>query len=57
MYVYKIFCKGCHRGMTWADQRYQYRRLEQRGYSKDEIKHIAPRCQKCVTKWLKENTA
>jgi len=41
--------------MTWAQQRRQWGRLKQRGYSQDEIKQAMPRCQKCLTRWMKGN--
>jgi hypothetical protein len=41
--------------MTWAQQRVQYGRLKKREYCEDDIKAILPRCQKCLTVWMKDN--
>ena len=51
-----IRCKNCHWSMTWSEQRVQYGRLVRKGIKPENIKAIMPRCQKCVTKWMKENT-
>lgn len=47
-------CKRCRYAITWADQRKQFGRMIKRGLSIDEIKAIQPRCQKCVTVYLRE---
>ena len=51
----KTRCKGCGYPITWAEQRKQYGRLARRGMAPDDIKAVVPRCQKCVTRWLREN--
>ena len=50
-------CRGCGYPITWEAQRRQYGRLIRRGMDPEEIKPIVPRCQKCVTQWLKTNKA
>ena len=47
-------CRGCGNPITWADQRRQYGRLLRRGLSTEEAKAALPRCQKCVTRWLRD---
>ena len=46
-------CRDCRNPMTWAAQRVQYGRLIRRGLPPAQIKAILPRCQKCVTRWLR----
>jgi hypothetical protein len=41
--------------MTWAEQRRQFGRLVQKGMALEQVKQLLLRCQKCVTKWLKES--
>jgi len=38
--------------MTWDQQRRQFGRLMQKGFTVDEAKAALPRCQKCLTLWL-----
>jgi len=45
----KIRCLRCGLGMTWAEQRRQFGRLIRKGLSPQEVKTIAPLCQKCIT--------
>lgn len=45
----KTKCRGCNHLMTWASQRQQFGRLSKKGWNKEQIKAIMPRCQKCVT--------
>ena len=52
---HKTRCKGCNYPITWAEQRRQYGRLLKRGLATDQAKAAAPRCQKCMTKYLGEN--
>jgi hypothetical protein len=47
----QIRCRDCRYLMTWAEQRKQYGRLMRRGV--DNIKAAQPRCQKCMTKYLR----
>ena len=47
-------CLGCRCGMTWANVRVQYNRALKRGLSPNEAKAACPRCQKCMTKFLRE---
>lgn len=53
-YTYKTFCKGCRRGMTFAEQKFQYWRYIKRGFSKEQIRVITPRCRSCTTQYLKD---
>ena len=46
-------CKVCNIQMTWAAQRVQYGRIIKKGYSATVAKILQPRCQKCVTRLLK----
>lgn len=48
-------CKQCKRTMTWAEVKVQYGRLKRAGLDDETIKEIQPSCQKCITRWLKEN--
>jgi hypothetical protein len=48
-------CKECQKTMTWAQQRVQWGRLKSKGYTEQEIKDAMPRCQKCLTRWVKLN--
>lgn len=48
-------CKGCKRTITWADTKAQYGRLKRADIDEEIIKATLPRCQKCLTRWLKEN--
>jgi len=49
----RIVCCNCRNPMTWAAQRVQFGRLMRRGICPTVIKAIQPRCQKCVTLWLR----
>jgi len=50
-------CKepGCWFGFTFAHEKHQWGRLKRREYSEDEIKQAMPRCQKHLTRWMKDN--
>lgn len=48
-----IHCKNCNQGTTWADQKFQFKRLKKFKFEKAEIDEILPLCQKCLTKWIK----
>ena len=48
-------CKKCKSQMTFANQRKQFGRLCSAGIAVDRVKQILPRCQMCVTLWLKED--
>jgi hypothetical protein len=48
-------CRGCKWPITWSDQKRQYRRLLDRGLSPADAREAMPRCQKCVTRFLREN--
>jgi len=50
----EIRCKRCRCLMTWADQRKQFGRMIGRGLTTEEAKTVQPRCQKCVTVYLRE---
>lgn len=45
----KTKCAGCQSRLTWAEQRVQYGRLVRRGLTREQIKALSPRCQKCMT--------
>ena len=47
-------CLSCGYGLTWANIRVQYGRAIKRGLTLDEAKAVCPRCQKCMTKFLKK---
>lgn len=47
-------CIECGIRMTWANQRAQYDRLRNRGMNHEEAASHLPRCQKCLTRHLKE---
>lgn len=49
----KARCRTCGAYMTWAAQRVQYGRLLRRGIPENVMRHELPRCQKCVTQWLR----
>lgn len=49
----KTKCLGCGYPITWRDQRIQFVRASTRGVPRDEAKLATPRCQKCMTKYLK----
>ena len=49
-------CLACDSPMTWRDQRRQFARLLERGFTADEAKQLTPRCQKCMTILLRERT-
>ena len=51
----QIPCIECQRRMTWAEQRVQYGRLKKRGVTNAHIKDALPRCQKCVTIWIRNH--
>jgi len=53
----KTKCRGCNHPITWEAQRRQYGRLVRRGFEPAEVKPILPRCQKCVTRWLRDRAA
>ncbi len=46
-------CRTCAALMTWAAQRVQYGRLLRRGIPQEVARRELPRCQKCVTQWLR----
>ena len=46
-------CRDCGSPMTWAAQRVQYGRLLRRGIPHEVARRELPRCQKCVTQWLR----
>jgi SOS response regulatory protein OraA/RecX len=46
-------CLRCHYPMTWEQQRRQFGRLMRKGFTKDEAKAALPRCQICMTVWLR----
>ncbi len=48
-------CIECRRPMTWAQQRVQFGRLKRLGISAAHIKATLPRCQKCLTIWLRNH--
>lgn len=50
-------CLGCQRRMTWAEQRVQFGRLLRRAFTVDQTRRVLPRCQKCVTTWLRSQAA
>jgi hypothetical protein len=45
-------CKVCDKQITWADQRRQFARLIERGFTNEDVKQSGPRCQKCNTVFL-----
>lgn len=47
-------CKGCRRRLTWTERRIQFGRARGRGLSEDAAKEAVPRCQKCMTVYLRE---
>lgn len=47
-------CLGCNCGMTLVNASIQYNRALKRGLSPEEAKASCPRCQKCMTKYLRE---
>lgn len=49
----KSRCRECGRHMTWAAQRVQYGRMMRRGFTQDVARRTLPRCQKCMTQWLR----
>lgn len=51
----QIPCMDCRNRMTWAQQRVQYGRLKKRGVSEAHIKAALPRCQKCITIWVRNH--
>lgn len=48
----RAICRDCRYPMTWDQQRRQFGRLMQKGFTVDEAKAALPRCQKCLTLWL-----
>jgi hypothetical protein len=52
-YPKKNKCNACRNPMTWAAVRVQYGRLLRRGFTEEQVKAVLPRCQTCVTRWLK----
>lgn len=50
-------CHRCRRWLTWTEKRRQFARLMHRGFSVAEAKQILPRCQKCITVWLRSGGA
>jgi hypothetical protein len=56
-YTSKIKCLRCNNAMTWAEQRRQFGRLIQCGFTPDQAKERVPRCQKCITIMLEEEAA
>jgi hypothetical protein len=44
---------GLGYGVTWEQQRRQFGRLIRRGFTAEQAKKILPRCQKCVTTYLR----
>lgn len=49
-------CTSCAKSMNFMHVRKQYGRLMRRGFTTEQVKVIQPRCQKCVTVWLKGHT-
>jgi hypothetical protein len=49
-------CRRCQQPVKWDDQRRQFARLMQNGLTKDQVKAVLPRCQKCTTLWLHPDT-
>lgn len=49
-------CLRCKYPMTWEAQRRQFGRLIRRGLTKEQAKEMLPRCQKCMTVYLRELT-
>ena len=47
-------CRDCQWPITWAEQRKQWERCLRRGLSKPAAKAALPRCQKCLTRHLKQ---
>lgn len=47
-------CKGCRKDMTWAAVKVQWGRLMKKGFAVAKVIPIMPRCQKCVTRYLRE---
>lgn len=47
-------CRGCGSRLTWAAQMQQFWRAVNRGASEDVAKAISPRCQKCMTIYLRQ---
>lgn len=50
----QVPCKQCRKRMTWAGQRVQYGRLIRAGLDKESAQKVMPKCQKCVTKLLRD---
>lgn len=50
-------CQGCGKGLSWSDRCRQFARLRSKGWAADLIKEtsVLPRCQKCLTKWLRSH--
>lgn len=46
-------CLGCRTPQTWSSQRRQYGRALNRGLTPEQAKASQPRCQKCMTVYLK----
>lgn len=49
----EIRCKACFKRMTFAERRVQYGRLKHRQWSDGNIRLSLPRCQKCMTRFIK----
>jgi len=47
-------CLGCGFPQKWAEQMKQFWRARKRGLSEDQAKDACPRCQKCMTIYLRE---
>jgi hypothetical protein len=46
-------CRDCRNRMTWAALRVQCGRCLRRGLTIEQARAAQPRCQKCMTKYLR----
>ena len=47
-------CRQCYYPqLTWSEQRQQFGRLIDAGYSREQIKQLMPRCRRCVSELLR----
>lgn len=49
-----VRCVSCGVPLSWAAQRWQWKRLKDIGLDAGRIKDVGIRCQKCVTVFLRE---
>ena len=49
----RISCRACRVRLTWAACRVKYGRALRRGLSAAQAKAAGPRCQRCMTRYLR----